>query len=75
MKFVKAMKQLEQIIPANNRFMRNFVDLLQRIFVYDPKKRITAEEALKHEWFHDMAIADDGTEAAKIRSEKMARGG
>jgi len=68
-KFVRAMKQLEDIIPANNPFMRNFIDLLRKIFVYDPKKRITAEEALNHEWFQDTAYADDGTEAARIRVE------
>lgn len=73
MKFVRAMKTLEQTVPASNVFMRNFVDLLRKIFVYDPKKRITAEEALQHEWFQDMAYADDGTEAAKIRLERMVK--
>ena len=50
-------------------FNRQFLDLLQRVFVYDPKQRITAHEALKHPWFHEKII-DDGTEAFKIRIQK-----
>lgn len=64
------MKHLQEIIPANtNQFNRLFLDLLKRIFVYDPKKRITAKEALKHPWFRE-AYEDDGTEADKIRLER-----
>ncbi|KAL1967431.1 hypothetical protein VTN77DRAFT_3216 [Rasamsonia byssochlamydoides] len=64
-KYVKAMKQLHEFIPTNNSFNRQFLDLLQKIFVYDPKNRITAKEALKHPWFKE-TIIDDGTEAARI---------
>lgn len=39
--------------------------------MYDPAKRITARQALEHEWFREPAIPDDGTEAAKIRLERM----
>lgn len=41
------------------------MDLLQQIFVYDPKNRITAKEALKHPWFKE-TLVDDGTEAYRI---------
>lgn len=68
-KFVKAMKRLDEIIPPINNFNRLFLDLLRKIFVYDPKKRITAREALQHPWF-DEIVEDDGTEATKIREEK-----
>jgi len=37
--------------------------------VYDPKKRITAKEALQHSWFKE-SLMDDGTEAHKIRLER-----
>ncbi|PHH76067.1 hypothetical protein CDD83_4321 [Cordyceps sp. RAO-2017] len=69
-RFVKAMKHLQDIIPANTTFFKNFLDLLTKIFVYDPASRITAKEALNHAWFKEMAVADDGTEAAKIRLER-----
>lgn len=63
------MKRLDEIIPPSNSFNKLFLDLLRKIFVYDPKNRITAQEALKHPWF-DEIVEDDGTEAAKIREER-----
>ncbi|GIZ46829.1 hypothetical protein CKM354_000993800 [Cercospora kikuchii] len=68
-KFVRGMKRLEEIIPATNQFNKLFLDLLRKIFVYDPKKRITAKEALKHPWFDEL-VEDDGTEATRIRIER-----
>jgi len=47
------------------------LDLLKKIFVYDPARRITAKEALQHPWFKEPAQPDDGTEAAKIRADRM----
>lgn len=70
-RFVKAMKTLQEIIPPGTRFLSQFLDLLKKIFVYDPTKRITAKQALQHPWFHEMAYPDDGTEAARIRVEKQ----
>ncbi|KAI1104692.1 kinase-like domain-containing protein [Jackrogersella minutella] len=70
-RFVKNMKRLSDIIPGSSPFLKSFLDLLQKIFVYDPAKRITARQALEHEWFREPAIPDDGTEAAKIRLERM----
>ncbi|KAF2396296.1 dual specificity tyrosine-phosphorylation-regulated kinase 3 [Trichodelitschia bisporula] len=69
-KYVRAMKKLTETIPPTNEFNRQFLDLLRKIFVYNPDKRITAKEALKHRWFKE-ATQDDGTEAARIRVEKM----
>lgn len=40
------------------------------MFVFDPSKRITAAEALTHEWFQADTPRDDGTEAAKLYSQK-----
>lgn len=31
-------------------------DLLSRLLTYDPQKRITAEEALKHDWFREVPL-------------------
>ncbi|EMF15118.1 kinase-like protein [Sphaerulina musiva SO2202] len=68
-KFVRGMKRLEEIIPATSQFNKLFLDLLRKIFVYDPRKRITAREALKHPWFDEL-VEDDGTEATRIRIER-----
>ncbi|KAF2265135.1 kinase-like protein [Lojkania enalia] len=68
-KYVKAMKKLHETIPPHTTFNRAFLDLLKKIFVYDPKKRITAKEALQHPWFKE-TIMDDGTEAHKIRLDR-----
>ncbi|KAI0128755.1 kinase-like domain-containing protein [Xylariales sp. AK1849] len=70
-RFVKNMKRLSDIIPASTNFLKQFLDLLEKIFVYDPSKRITARQALDHPWFRETAVPDDGTEAAKIRLERM----
>jgi dual-specificity kinase len=48
------------------------LDLLKKIFVYDPAKRITAKQALRHPWFKE-TLQDDGTEATRIRDEKAAK--
>ncbi|KAI9735316.1 MAG: dual specificity protein kinase kns1 [Claussenomyces sp. TS43310] len=69
-RFVKAMKRLNEIIPSNTSFCRNFLDLLKRIFVYDPADRITAKQALQHPWFKEICTPDDGTEAVKIRMQR-----
>ena len=47
------------------------MDLLRKIFVYDPADRITAKQALQHAWFKEAATPDDGTEAAKIRAQRL----
>ncbi|KAK5091767.1 serine threonine protein kinase CMGC group [Lithohypha guttulata] len=70
-KYVKAMKHLNDFIPANTTFNKQLLDLLRKIFVYDPKQRITAKQALKHPWFRE-SIVDDGTEAIRIRDERAA---
>ncbi|PWY89935.1 kinase-like protein [Aspergillus heteromorphus CBS 117.55] len=70
-KYVRAMKPLPDFIPTNTKFHKLFLDLLQRIFVYDPKNRITAKEALKHPWFKE-SLVDDGTEALRI-GEQLQR--
>ena len=59
----------QEIIPASNTFNKLFLDLLRRIFLYDPKARITAKAALKHPWFRE-GIMDDGSEAARLRRER-----
>jgi dual-specificity kinase len=80
-KYVKAMKQLhvsfylsvfmtisntlQEFIPQNHAFNKQFLDLLQKIFVYDPKQRLTAKQALRHPWFKE-TIVDDGTEAVRL---------
>ena len=59
----------QETIPKTYPFNTSFVDLLNRIFVYDPKNRITAKQALEHPWFQQ-TLQDDGTEAKRIQKEK-----
>jgi len=68
-KYVKAMKHLDDFILPANSFNKQFLDLLHKIFVYDPKSRISAKEALQHPWFRE-SIVDDGTEAHRLRLER-----
>ena len=63
---------VQEIIPPHTEFNRQFLDLLRRIFVYDPKKRISAKEALQHAWFRE-TLQDDGTEATRIKLTREAR--
>ena len=66
---MRSMKRLSETIPPTNEFNKKFLDLLQKIFIYDPKKRITARDALKHPWFDEL-VEDDGTEAGRIKVER-----
>lgn len=66
----------KEIIPSNGPsgdFYHLFIDLLRKIFVYDPVKRITAKQALQHPWFKLVCPEDDGTEAVKFRQDSMKR--
>ncbi|KAK9314030.1 kinase-like domain-containing protein [Lipomyces starkeyi] len=64
-KYVRAMKSLDEIIPANDNFHRFFLDLLKRIFVYDPSQRLSAREALEHPWFRETYI-DEGSSSLGV---------
>ncbi|KAK9354239.1 kinase-like domain-containing protein [Lipomyces doorenjongii] len=64
-KYVRAMKSLDEIIPASDNFHRLFVDLLKRIFVYDPSQRLSAREALEHPWFRETYI-DEGSSSLGV---------
>ncbi|KAI7819343.1 kinase-like domain-containing protein [Gamsiella multidivaricata] len=56
-KYVKALKPLKDyVVPAANRaenlgFAAALKDLLGQLLTYDPEKRITAAQALKHPYF------------------------
>lgn len=45
---------LKEAVPfmsgTSPRYWSLFQDLLNKMFIYDPEKRITAREALRHEW-------------------------
>lgn len=71
--FLATNSDIQEIIPvhAQTSFNKQFLDLLKQIFVYDPNARITAKEALKHPWF-STRLTDDGTEAARIRRDRIA---
>lgn len=51
-KFVRAMRPLREIVVPNTNFGTRFLDLLHRLLAYDPAERISARDALHHEFFH-----------------------
>lgn len=59
----------QEFIQATTPFNKQLLDLLRKIFVYDPRQRITAKQALKHPWFKE-SLVDDGTEALRIRDQR-----
>jgi dual-specificity kinase len=65
----KLLTAAQEFIPSSTPFNKQLLDLLRKIFVYDPKQRITAKQALKHPWFKE-SIVDDGTEALRIRDQR-----
>ena len=48
-------KPLEQIFPNTSK---DLLDLLGKMFVYNPKKRITAMEIMAHKFFDDLRNKD-----------------
>ena len=38
---------------------KNMVDFIRRCLEVDPAKRMTCEEALRHDWFKDMLITTE----------------
>ncbi|SMN20392.1 similar to Saccharomyces cerevisiae YLL019C KNS1 Nonessential putative protein kinase of unknown cellular role [Maudiozyma saulgeensis] len=53
---------LEQLTSASKEtflFWYYFLDLLNKMFEFDPTQRITARDALDHEWFN-LGILDEG---------------
>ncbi|KAI5481637.1 CMGC/CLK protein kinase [Pseudohyphozyma bogoriensis] len=50
-KFVRAMKTLDDTIKAPDYAMVRFKDLLSKLLQWDPKDRLTPDQALKHPFF------------------------
>lgn len=48
------------------------IDLLNKLLDYDPEKRITAEEALQHEYFADIITKELEANKSKIRHKSPA---
>jgi len=59
-KFVRAMRPLDEIIPQTSIQNARFRDLLSKLLEWEPHKRITVKEALKHSYF-TLKIDDEGT--------------
>ncbi|KAJ1966130.1 serine threonine protein kinase CMGC group [Dipsacomyces acuminosporus] len=64
-KGVRAMRPLGQIVsPSTNPIYANLHDLLNRLLQFDPRARITAEEACAHPFFR-YRVGPDGRLASK----------
>lgn len=50
-KFVKGIKKLEDIIRRETIFQTRFESLLVKLLAWDPAKRMTVKEALRHSFF------------------------
>ncbi|KAJ3222131.1 dual specificity protein kinase kns1 [Clydaea vesicula] len=53
LKYVKAMKPISSMLnlQKDDSFHQHFVDLVKKLLQYDPKRRLTAREALNHPFF------------------------
>ncbi|KAI8086306.1 CMGC/CLK protein kinase [Halteromyces radiatus] len=49
--FVRNMKPISQLISPTTTLNAHFMDLIQKMLVYDPNTRISAREALRHAFF------------------------
>lgn len=65
-KYVKAMKPLEQVIPARDVTMSRFLDLLTHLLRWDPADRYTVRDALKHPFF-SLEIDDPELKSVGLR--------
>ncbi|OAD67385.1 hypothetical protein PHYBLDRAFT_12149, partial [Phycomyces blakesleeanus NRRL 1555(-)] len=50
-KYIQRLKHLRAIISPSTQLNMHFLDLLEKMLVYDPKHRITARDALCHPFF------------------------
>lgn len=56
---VKVGTGLEKLIP---HVSPDCLDLLKQLLIYDPEKRMTASQALKHEYFRELVFAEQQKE-------------
>ncbi len=51
------------IVPEFKYVSRDALDILKKMMTYDPERRISAEEALKHPWIAKKAYEETDNEA------------
>ena len=56
----------QEMIRPDTEMNRELLDLLQKIFVYDPTRRITAGQALRHRYFRLPASDDSNDDRLQI---------
>ena len=61
----KKRKSFEKVFPDSNSIA---LDLLKKLLVFDPKKRITVNEALEHPYLEGLHIEDDEPTREKVNA-------
>ncbi|KAE8336064.1 kinase-like domain-containing protein [Aspergillus arachidicola] len=59
---VKSRKTLRELVPQNSLFSKMFLDLLLKLFTFDPDERIPPHGALENSWVCSLVV-DEGTVA------------
>ena len=60
---VSAVHQLYHLAPEFKYVSKDAIDLLKKMLTYDPERRISAEEALRHVWISKKAHEEIDNEA------------
>lgn len=59
LRFDKSFIEMHCCLQLASSLDKDGLDLLSKMLVYNPRKRISADEALQHPWFHDVQLPQE----------------